>query len=250
MKKGTRIVRKIWTAEEDELVRRMFPDESTHVLCEMLGRGYSSVSNRAFGMGLKKSDAYRKAYMTELGKDLKRNGVAYRFPAGHVPANKGKAMPAEVYEKAKRTMFKPGNKPANTREGVGHISVRKDKLGNSYKYIKLADSNWIPLHRKLWMDANGEVAKGMIVAFKDGDSMNCVLENLKLISRKENRIRNAGHSTLKDTYVAGLMARDGRRVIPELAAELVKMPELIELKRNNLKLNRYVNEQRRSGGAH
>ncbi|MDP1814447.1 MAG: HNH endonuclease signature motif containing protein [Leadbetterella sp.] len=216
----------------------------------MLGRSYSSVSNRAHGKGLVKSDSYRENYLMELGTIMNKNGYAYRFPVGHVPANKGKAMPAEVYEKAKRTMFKPGNKPANTYDGVGHISTRKDKKGNTYKYIKLADSKWVPLHRKLWTDANGEVAKGMIVVFIDRNTMNCVLENLMLISRKENRIRNAGHSTLKDTYVAGLMARDGRRVVPELAAELVKIPELIELKRNNLKLNRYVKEQRRSGGAH
>ena len=36
------------------------------------------------------------------------------------------------------------------------------------------------------MKANGKIPKGMIVVFKDGNTMNCVIENLELISFSEN----------------------------------------------------------------
>jgi hypothetical protein len=242
-------MKKIWTDEEDAILESTFPDCSTKDLAVLLGRSYRAVSSRAYLKGVAKSDAFKKEYYGKIIENLLKDGKGSRFKKGQVAINKGKKMSPELYEKVKATMFKPGNKPHNTKEDVGHISLRKSKKGFCYKYIKLADGNWTPLHRKLWIDANGPIAPDKVVAFIDSNTENCVLENLMLISRKDNRYRNAGYITLKDSYVAGLMARNGRKVIPELAAELVKIPELIELKRNNLKLNKHVKEQRRNRGA-
>ena len=57
-----------------------------------------------------------------------------RFEKGHVPANKGKKMPAAVYEKSKHTMFRKGHQPNNHREvGSERINVE------GYAEIKVAE---------------------------------------------------------------------------------------------------------------
>lgn len=53
------------------------------------------------------------------------SGVDCRFGKGHVPANKGKPMSKEQYEKCKATMFKKGHVPANHME-VGEYTHTTD----------------------------------------------------------------------------------------------------------------------------
>ena len=43
----------------------------------------------------------------------------------------------------------------------------------------------MPKHRWLWEQAYGEIPKGHNVQFKDNNPLNCVLENLYLITRDE-----------------------------------------------------------------
>ena len=121
--------------------------------------------------------------LTEVGKDT-------RFKKGNVPHNKGKKMPPELYAKASRTMFKKGHKPHNTRKD-GDISLRGDKSGRAYKYIRISEANWQLLHRVVWEYHNGKIPKGHNVIFKDGNTMNCNIENLELVSNAENMKRNS-----------------------------------------------------------
>ena len=48
-------------------------------------------------------------------------------------------------------------------------------------------------HRWLWMQHNGEIPAGMCCVFKDKDTNNCVIENLMLITRKQNLFRNRNY---------------------------------------------------------
>lgn len=48
----------------------------------------------------------------------------------------------------------------------------------------------MPKHRWLWEQAHGAIPKGYNVQFKDGDTLNCVLDNLYLISRKKQLRKN------------------------------------------------------------
>lgn len=119
-----------------------------------------------------------------------RNGY---FPKGHIPQNKGKKMPPEVYERCKGTMFKKGHNPQNSRP-VGSERTNKD----GYIEIKIAEPNkWMPKHRFIWQQANGEVPRGHIVVFRDNDRTNVTIENLMLITRKENAVIN--HAGLSST---------------------------------------------------
>ena len=102
-------------------------------------------------------------------------------------------MSPEVYEKAKATMFKKGNKPHNMVP-VGTIA----KTTDGYYKIKVADPNiWEFCHIKTWKEANGEIPEGMMVSFKDGDHSHWNIENLMLITMQENSYMN--HDGLRFT---------------------------------------------------
>ena len=164
----------------------LYPNHSTKYIAELLGVTISKVYNTAWGAKVKKSDAYM---LTPASGRIIEPSVANQFKPGHTPHNKGKQMDAEIYEKVAPTMFKKGNKPANTKP-VGTINVRADSSGRLYQYIKIKDSHWELLQRHVWTKANGEIPRGSVVIFLDGNYLNCDISNLQVISRRENMARN------------------------------------------------------------
>ena len=75
-----------------------------------------------------------------------------RFKKGNVPANKGKKMDRETYDRLSPTMFKKGNTPLNTLP-VGTVI----ELTDGYLYKKIHDTpkarkkdNWVKLHYLVW----------------------------------------------------------------------------------------------------
>jgi hypothetical protein len=86
-------------------------------------------------------------------------------------------------------MFKKGTVPPNTQP-IGTIHQRKDTGGKMYQYIKLADSKWEQLNRYTWEQHNGPIPKGMVVVYKDGNYLNNDIDNLMMITKKENMARN------------------------------------------------------------
>ena len=110
-----------------------------------------------------------------------------RFEKGHVPANKGKPMPAAVYEKSKHTMFRKGHQPNNHREvGSERINVE------GYIEIKVAEPNrWQLKHRVIYENYHNVKLKSTdVVIFLDGNKQNFDIENLALIDRGINAIVN------------------------------------------------------------
>ena len=102
-------------------------------------------------------------------------GNSGSFKIGHVPWNKG----LKGCFGARRTSFKKGNLPHNTR---AMYSERLSKEG--YIEIKVGINKWISKHRYIWeQHYKREVLKGKVVIFLDGNNRNFEIENLKLISR-------------------------------------------------------------------
>ena len=164
----------------------LYPNHSSKYIAELLGVTISKVYNTAWGAKVKKSAEYM---LTPASGRIIEPSVANQFKPGHTPHNKGKQMDAEIYEKVAPTMFKKGNKPANTKP-VGTINVRADSSGRLYQYIKIKDSHWELLQRHVWTKANGEIPRGSVVIFLDGNYLNCDISNLQVISRRENMARN------------------------------------------------------------
>jgi hypothetical protein len=135
------------------------------------------------------------------------------------------------------TWIKPGNEPKNTKFD-GYTSTRIDSHGNPYQYIRISKGHFKQLHYHNWEKVNGPVPEGMILRSKDGDSSNCEPENWELIDRAEHLAKNSGREELTDQYILSKLTHRA----PELKPAFREMPELIELKRSQIKLKRTINE--------
>lgn len=124
-------------------------------------------------------------------KGVPNSGQRFQFKKGHVPANKGKTwsdlnISEETRKRMLSTCYKKGNIP-KTWKPVGMETLR----GDGCIWRKIAEPNkWRPLHILIWEEANGPVPEGMCLTFLDGDRSHVTLDNLMLISRRENRIFN------------------------------------------------------------
>ena len=178
----------------NDIIRERYPFEPTKKIADDLGVSESLVYNRAWSMGVKKDPVYLRSTQFPPGY---LGGKATQFQKGSVPPNKGQKMSLNVYEKVAHTMFKKGARPHNTKP-FGTINQRKDKSGKIYQYIKIDDCNWQLLNRYTWEQYHGPIPKGLIVVYKDGNYMNNDIDNLMLLTKKENMVRNTIHRLPKE----------------------------------------------------
>ncbi len=167
-----------YTEEELAYIREIAPGKSHKEITEAL--------NRRFSLDLSVS-----AVKACLERYSIRTGRTGRFEPGSIPANKGKKMKPEAYEKCAPTMFKKGDTPINHKP-IGTISVRHNyKRGQMFVYEKVAEPNvWRMKHVLEWEKHNGPVPKGKIIIFADGDPLNTDIGNLVMIDRSQNAVMN------------------------------------------------------------
>jgi hypothetical protein len=195
--------RRFWQPHELELLVARYPHESTAVLARELGRGIGHVYQRAAKLGLKKTRAY---LASPAACRLRRTGgehpgVAYQFPKGHVPHNKGLRRPGWFRGRMKETQFKKGERrgvAARLWKPIGTERVSKD----GYLERKVNDdlplqARWRAVHLIEWKAAHGPLPKGHAVRFKNGDRRDVRLDNLELITRRELMARNTVHNLPK-----------------------------------------------------
>jgi hypothetical protein len=181
--------RRYWTEGEMVSMRELYPFLPTFVVARQLRRTESSVNGKALEMGLKKHPSY---YVKYGGGRL--SGYDWRncrtcFTPGHTPWNKGKKG-WQAGGKSVETRFKKGQLPVQTLYD-GAIRVRTDNRGVPVKFIRIAQAKWEYLSRYTWQQHNGPIPPGYNIVHRDGDSMNCNIENLECISRAENMRRNS-----------------------------------------------------------
>lgn len=185
------IVRKVnmhrpWTQRQLDYLQLHYADTPMAELKRRTGHAEKSIWQRAAAMGLHKS----KEFLQEQGRRTSKhpNSIATRFQKGQVPMNKGKRdyefRSPDAIARCAATQFKPGHQPANTKP-VGYECYRRmGKTG--YVYIKVSDDAKMVLkHRWVWEQANGPIPKGYNIMFRDGNRLNCSLDNLELVSRQE-----------------------------------------------------------------
>jgi len=175
---------------------------------------------------------------------------------GNIPFNKG--MKGLVLNKNGGGKFKKGSIPHNAYPD-GHISVREHSDGSVWKYIHFTGRQAHLCHRYLWEQAYGKLSRNDILKFKDGNSLNCTLDNLQKISRKEhiknNRNETKRIASLKKMSQSDAVYSDKRvastlvRGDEELKQYLIKnRQDLIELKRVALILRREIKKQKKQNG--
>jgi hypothetical protein len=186
-------MRKLWTASEIEYLKENYSDKNTAVICAHLDRSLSSVFGMVYILQLHKSETFRNSPLSGRLRPGSHIGGATRFKSGITPINKGKKqsdfMSKDAIERTKATRFQKGLKPHNTKKN-GEISIRRSK-GRPYQYIRIAENHWRELHLVVWEKEKGPVPSGFNVQFKDKNSLNCTIENLYLINRKDQMVDNS-----------------------------------------------------------
>jgi hypothetical protein len=176
-----------WSQQDISLLKELYPDNKTSWVAEKLGRTAFSINAKSFLLKIKKSDEFIKKMLS--------GGAAFRFEKNHVAWNKGKRideyLDEKTIEKIKETSFKKGHLPANTKESDGEVTVRMDKRGINYKWIREGIGKWKMLHVKMYEDVYGKTPENYIVVFKNKNTMDCRIENLEMITRSENMLRNS-----------------------------------------------------------
>lgn len=226
--------------QEDKFILDNYLSIPVKTMAKMLNRSGCFVNKRISELKL--------IIPTEI---IEQRKLLYQKKSGCIPFNKGlkqhEFMSAEAIEKTKLTRWKKGNIPHNTKDSDGIISIRHLSDNNDsrpYKYIRLSLGKWYPLHQYLWEQQHGKLKKSMCLWFKDGNTMNCSLDNLEEISRKENLNRNSGNEILSDKYVARMLAGNAHLNV-EILPLIKEDPQLLEIKRNQLILKRKIKQHER-----
>jgi hypothetical protein len=191
--------RAFWTEAEKRRLAELYSDRPTADVARALHRSVNAVNNQARKQSLAKSRERLHAVGIQKGSGI---GREFRFPKGHVPANKGLRRPGYSHGRMGETQFKKGartGKAATNWRPIGTILADTE----GYLRIKVREAThgkeatgfgntkvWPLLNRHVWEQHHGPIPPRHIVAFRDRDRSNCVIENLELIDQKENMRRN------------------------------------------------------------
>jgi len=199
------ITRRRWSDTDDAVLCRRYPHEPTGVIAQDLGRSVKTVYQRAYKLGLAKTDAYLDSPSAGRLTPGHCLSPATRYAAGHVPANKGLRRPGWASGRMRETQFKPGERRGVALRNwcpLGAIKVDRD----GYQRIKVRNAQpgeatgfgnpqvWPQLHRHLWTQAHGPIPPGFALTFVNGDKSDVRLENLVLVTRAALMARNTLHN--------------------------------------------------------
>jgi hypothetical protein len=189
--KGILPPRRHWTEEETADFIRLYPDTPAAELAARFGVSIAVIYDRAKKLGVKKSADFVRS--EKSGRMLKGDGRggATRFQKGHPSWNKG--MKGLAFPGSEAGWFKPGTRggrAATQYQPIGTEVVRDGYLVRKMTDEGLMHKRWRFVHILTWEAENGPVPPGHAVTFKDGNRLNCALDNLELISRAELARRN------------------------------------------------------------
>ncbi len=177
---GTTKKRRPWTACEEEYLRKVYPNRSNADLAEFLHRSPRAIQLKAFTLGIQKSPEYMES------SGFKRN----QFKKGRTPFNKGRSRcfwaTAEAEQRMAKGQFKKGecratNPNSRKNKPIGHERLYSD----GYVWI-ITPNGRKQKHRWVWEQAHGPIPKDHCIKFRDGDTTNCTLENLYMVSRSDH----------------------------------------------------------------
>jgi hypothetical protein len=201
----------LWTTAENARLRKEYPNTPSRKLAAIFGTDVQSIYARARKIGLKKSPEYLRQCLEACGRAISSHprSIAGRFQKGVVPANKGLRRPGYFRGRMRETQFKKGNRP-HTYLPIGTIKPNGDgylriKVSAESQGIGACDKAWEFVHKRVWEAAHGPIPKGHRIWWKDGNHMNCALENLELLSDAEHMARTTIHRKppeLKETIFA------------------------------------------------
>jgi hypothetical protein len=173
----------IVTIELITKVKELLNDYFFIEIADMLNMNVCTVSRI-----VKKYDLKIGEKVLQRREEIKKKS---QFNKGQISHNKGKKMPSDVYERVKNTMFKPGQIPYNSKP-IGYERICPvDKI----LFIKISERGpMVSKSRYIWEQHNGPIPKGSVVSFKDGNRLNCDIDNLFLTTQEDIMLRNSLHN--------------------------------------------------------
>lgn len=237
-------MKKFWTPQEIEVLRRLYPDCKTKTLELLLKRKASIISQKAGLLGIKKSDGFKKSPISGRMMPGSEIGAETRFTKQTPGWNKGLKqadyMSPEMIEKTAKTRFKKGQDPHNTVP-IGHERITKDGYlevkTNHFKGGDGKNKNFELKHRLLWLENFGEIPSGMVVSIRGDDKVNFTIDDLELISMEENLQRNI---VCDSSIVKRFLGVKDAEKVDEIIKEL---PEVIIQKRKTILLNQQIKKE-------
>lgn len=231
--------RKYWSKEEIEELSKIYPNISNPKLAELFKCSIDSITHAANKYKFKKTLEYKR---NMVSPKFLAAGRKTRFNPGNVSFNKGKKwddyMTKEAQEKSAKTHFIKGRIPHNYVL-VGH----ERKTVDGYIEVKVRDlygdnsvMNFELKHRLIWVKNFGPIPKNCNVSFKDGDKENLELSNLLLLTKEENLFKNIISDSSICKRFLGVTSKN------EIQYLIENYSELIELKRNQIKLNKKIKD--------
>lgn len=261
----------VWSEEMDNFLIKNFDHLTNQQLADSLGLKITSVRHRCYSMGLKRINLEywtdeQVALLKKLWKTRGDSEIAEEFAKRW---HKDKGWSKKHIEKKRRQL---GLK--RTEEMRLKIHSRNKRLGRwaecAVKAWKHRDINpdgtivywlnnttkkpmpmikveglYVHYARHRWKQLGRKIKRGHNIILNDGDPFNLSDDNLVMLSNAELAQRNSLLSSvgLSDNYVAGMLFQGKKN--KDLRKEIIlKHPELIELKKQQLTLNRELKSRK------
>ena len=210
----------VWDNEKLQKLINDFPHRKTEEIAKEFGFSYPSVSNKAYKLGLKKTDEFIKEHCNRLTGTL---GIEHRFQKGNVPFNKGKKMPDELKEKIKHTFFQPGQVPATCVH-----------FGKPYLYERTRKNGYV---ERIWWIQEDKNKRSAYLAYL------CRQNGIDLTGKKPRLKPGFDHSrppTMEDIVIvtnAEHLEQNSIYRYPEEVVNLIKLKGALTRQINKLKEN-------------
>ncbi len=198
-----------WPEENLQYLRDHWKTKTNRELAEGLGLNLTTVRTKLYELGLKRMELqyWTEEQTTYLRNHYKTIGDVELAEIFNQKWYKEKGWTKKhiekkrLYLKLKRTKSQLKKIHARNKKAgrlaicvkkrwettgsnpIGTIVVWNHPFGQ-LQHIKTAEG-YIPYHRYIWEQEHGKIPKGYNVCFKDGNRMNCTLDNLIFLSDKE-----------------------------------------------------------------
>lgn len=257
-----------WSNREINFIKKNFYSMTNAQLAQALKKKVTKVREKCYDLGLKKMEM---EYWTEeqvqfLKENYRTIGDAElarmfqeRWPKNklwtkkHIDKKRGYLGLNRTLEE--QFTIRTGRFNANDYKDLidgrtKHFPQGKKRLwfqNGKYRWMIKVGNQFIHYHRYKWEKHRGPIPDGYKLHFKDGDTTNCRLTNLELLSKSQlaKKVSDKNHSELSDSYIAGILSwRD-----PEMKKVVINHPGILEAKRQQILYNRSVGLHRCKKGS-
>jgi len=178
-----------FTDMEDLFITENYLDMPVKTIAKVLNRSFCGVMGRINSLGL--------IIPEEIRHKRKESAMYHK---GQEPFNKGKKqteyLTPEQIKKCLSTSFKKGHIPHNSLPDNSE-RIRVDKrAGKKYVLVKIPGQRKLKYkHIHVWETHNNKaLPDGHNIIFKNGNTMDCNIDNLEFISNSELMKRNSLHN--------------------------------------------------------